>query len=124
MHYPHVVSFQSSTPTQLPSGQPADDFDDISGLTDLPARIIPVVQGRGSGVGEVTADRMVVERDIFTVVVKGDIPVDYAMRMESDYLGFPLGVVAFQRPVLYRSPETVATIVTGERIAATVQDDS
>lgn len=120
MFYPHRVTFEAPTPSQLPSGQVVNGYAAVSGLSDLPARIVPVVQGRG----ETQADRMVVERDMFTVVVKGDIEVDYAMRMESDYLGFPLGVVAFQRPVLYASPATVATIVTAERVTATAQDDS
>jgi hypothetical protein len=118
MHFPHAVTFEAPTATQLPSGQEVRSYAPIEDLTDLPARIIPVVTGRG-GVGETVGDRMVVERDMFTVVVQGDRDIDYSMRMVSDHLAFPLSVVQFQRPVLYRSPLTNATIIGGERVTAT-----
>lgn len=111
--YPHVVTFQAPTFTQLPSGQPVPEWDDVAGLTELPARFIPVV-----GMEEEQAERMVVDADRFTIVVQGDRAVEREMRAVTDYLGMELGVVKVQRPVLYRSARTYATIVTAERVTA------
>ena len=114
MIYPHTVTFEEPTEVRSPSGGVSYGYAAAAGLADLPARIVPVV-----GLDEAQADRMVVEADRFTIVVQGDRAVERTMRAVSAYLGLVLGVVRVQRPVLYRSPLTEATIVTAERISAT-----
>jgi hypothetical protein len=109
--YPHLVSFQSSAPTRTPSGGVTPGYAPIAGLTDLPARIIPEQVEDATG-------RMVVDIDRYTVIVQGDRAIDRPMRLVSDYLDAVLGVVKVQRPVLYGSPLTNATIVTAERVSA------
>lgn len=117
MIYPHTVSFREPTITQLPSGQESRSYTDAPTLSDLPARIIPTV-----GTEEDATERMVLERDLFTIVVKGDQPIERPMRAVSDYLDLELSVIKVQRPVLYRSPATYATIVTAERITTGTED--
>jgi hypothetical protein len=113
LHYPHVVTFEEPTRTRLPSGQETRTYAAVTDLTDLPARIVP------EQLEDPTA-AMVIETDRFTVVVQGDREIERSMRMVSDYLDAELSVVRVQRPVLYRSPATIATIVTAEKVTASV----
>lgn len=112
MHYPHVVSFEAPTEVRTPSGGVTYTFAAVDGLSDLPARCIPASQA-----GEADTERMILERDIWTIVVQGDHQVDVAMRANTDHAG-PLDVIRVQRPVIYRSPATNATIVTAEKVSA------
>jgi hypothetical protein len=123
MHYPHTVTFQEPVITRLPSGQESRTYADAPSLTDLPARIIPVIGTEGTaGASEEATERMVLEEDLFTIVVQGDRAIERPMRMVSDYLGLDLSVVRVQRPVLYRSAATDATLVTAERITTGIED--
>jgi hypothetical protein len=109
--YPHLVTLQQPTSSRTPSGGVTQSYAPISGLTDLPARIIPEQVEDANG-------RMIVDIDRFTVIVQGDREIERPMRLVSDYLDAVLGVVKVQRPVLYGSPLTNATIVTAERVTA------
>ena len=111
MHYPHRVTFQESVPDVLPSGQRVYSWEDVAESTDLPARIVPKQSDEQK-------DRFVVDRDLYTVIVQGDREILREMRMTSDFLGTDAGVIEVQRPVLYASPLTYATIVTVERVTA------
>lgn len=123
MYYPHTVTFREPTETRLPSGQVTYGYADALSLTDLPARIIPAIGVEGqAGMSESMEERMVLERDLFTIVVQGDRAVERPMRVVSDYLGLDLSVVRVQRPVLYRSAATDATLVTAERITTGTED--
>lgn len=113
MHYPHTVTFQVPVNTRTPSGQVVHGWENDADLTDLPARIVPVEQDRQT-------DRYVLDTDRFTIIVQGDREIDREMRAVSDFLGTEAGVVEIQRPVLYRSPQTYATIVTVERLTASL----
>lgn len=113
MNYPHTVTFEEPSIARLPSGQEDRSYVAVASLTDLPARIIPVV-----GEEEDQTERMVVEADRFTIVVQGDRAIERPMRAVSSYLSLELGVIRVQRPVLYGSALTEATIVTAERITA------
>lgn len=117
MIYPHTVTFQEPTDDQLGSGQVIHTYADVTGLSDLPARIVPEQS-------EEQADRMVIETDRYTIIVQGDRAVDRAYRVVSTFLSAVLEVVKVQRPVLYGSAATNATIVTAERIAADAEEVS
>jgi hypothetical protein len=123
VNFPHRVTFQVPTIAQLPSGQETRTYADSVTLADLPARIVPVVGIAGAaGMSEEVGDAMTLERDLFTVIVKGDIAVERPMRMVSDYLDLALSVIRVQRPTIYASPATHATIVTAERVTAGEED--
>ena len=123
MHYPHTVTFQEPVISRLPSGQEQRSYAAAPSLTALPARIIPVIGTEGvAGTSEEVTERMVVERDLYTIVVQGDRAVEQPMRVVSDYMDLDLSVVRVQRPVLYRSAKTNATIVTAERITTGIED--
>ena len=111
MRFPHLVTFEQPTEVRSASGGVTLTYAAIVALSDLPARIIPEQV-------EETAERMVVETDRFTIIVQGDRAIERPMRAVSDYLDCELSVVRVQRPVLYRSPQTNATIVTAERVTA------
>ena len=117
MIYPHTVTFQSPTPSQMPSGQVIHTYEDVVALTDLAARIVPEQEDE-------QADRMVIETDRQTIIVQGDRAVDVGYRVVSDFLDSTLEVVRVQRPVLYGSNATNATLVTAERIAADTEEVS
>lgn len=109
MRYPHTVTFQAQTEVQEASGQVTYTYADVPSLTELPARIVPEQL-------EDRADRMVVETDRFTIIVQGDRDIDRLYRVFTPYLSDVLDVAKVERPVLYRSQRTNATIVTAERI--------
>lgn len=111
MRYPHVVTFQEPTADQQPSGQVTHAYDDVAALSDLPARIVPEQL-------EDHEERATVETDRYTIVVQGDRAIERTYRVVSTFLDAVLAVVKVQRPVLYRSARTYATIVTAERVAA------
>lgn len=111
MRYPHTVTFQEPTEDRLASGQPTYAYAAVAGLTDLPARIVPQQQ-------EDQAERMVIDTDRFTIIVQGDRVIDRTYRVVSDFLDAVLDVILVQRPVLYRSAHTYATIVTAQAITA------
>lgn len=115
MIYPHRVSFQAPAITRLPSGQEVRSYDEVGDLTDLPARVIPAVSP-----GEQQQERMVTERDAWTIVVQGDHDIDVAMRAVTSGAPNPadLDVLRVQRPVLYGSSLTHATIVTAQLVTA------
>lgn len=113
MIYPHRVSFEAVVTSRLPSGQEVRSYAPIDELADLPCRVIPAVAP-----GEQQQERMVTERDVWTIVVQGDREVDVAMRAFTDHDG-PLDVLRVQRPVLYGSALTNATIVTAQLVTAT-----
>jgi head-tail adaptor len=115
VNYPHRVTFQQPTEARTPAGGFSSSYADLADLSDLPARIVPVV-----GQEDEQADRMVLDADRFTIVVQGDREVERPMRVVSDYLDLELSVIRVQRPVLYGSALTNATIVTAERITAAV----
>lgn len=117
MHYPHLVTFTEPTEVRTASGGVTYDYDAVADLTDLPARIVPVQQ-------DDQTERMVLDTDRYTVIVKGDHDIARTMRVISSFLDADLGVIQVQRPVLYRSPATYATIVTAERITAAVESGS
>jgi hypothetical protein len=114
MIYPHVVTFQSPSFTTQPSGQRVADWEDVTDLTDLPARVVPVPIGEG----EQQTDRMLMAQERYTIVVQGDREVGREMRAVADHLAEPLGVIRVQRPTLYGSALTNTTLVEAERIAA------
>ena len=119
MIYPHTVTFQSPTFTQLASGQQvAASWADVADLTDLPARVIPVPLGDG----ETQADRMLAEEERYTIVVQGDRAVERDMRAVTSHLDMTLGVVQVQRPTLYRSPYTNTTLVEAERVGVALPE--
>jgi hypothetical protein len=121
MHYPHTVTFQAPTQAQLPSGQMSPSgWTDVEDLTDLPARFIPVTIGSRTtgGYQEQWTERMLVQEEVFTIVLQGDREVERDMRAVTDYLDMTLGVVRVQRPVLGMSPLTNTTIVAAERVSA------
>lgn len=113
MIYPHTVTFQEPTPSQTAAGQVVDTYADIEGLTVLPARVVPA-----SSSGETDEQRYVLEKDVWTIIVQGDREVDEDMRAFTSHVPEPLDVVRVQRPVLYRSARTYATIVTAQRVQA------
>ena len=76
------------------------------------------------GEGDAQADRMVLSTDRFTIVVQGDRLIERDMRAVTDHVDEPLQVIQVQRPVLYRSAATYATIVEVERITATGEEGS
>lgn len=114
MIFPHTVTFQQPTASQLPSGQEVRSYAPVGDLTDLPARVVPVPFGSG----DQAADRMVLERDLYTIVVQGDRLVERDMRAVTSHVADELHVIRVQRPVLYRSPQTYTTLVTVERVSA------
>lgn len=116
MRYPHVVTFEAPSETRTASGGVALTYVADDDLTDLAARIVPVQS-------DDQTDRMVLERDLYTIIVQGDRAVDRDMRVVSTYLDASLLVIRVQRPVLYASAHTYATIVTAERVTAT-EDES
>lgn len=115
MHYPHVVTFTAPVEfSRTPSGQVLIDYEPVEGLTDLPARIIPQQM-------DDQGERMVIDTERFVIVVRGDREVTTTMRAVSDYLESDLGVIKVERPVLYRSELTRATLVTVEKVRATAE---
>lgn len=113
MLWPHTVTFQEPTRSQLPSGQVVSDWDDIVDLTDVPARVIPVV-----GDQEQRDARMLIEQERYTIVLQGDRDIGREMRAVTSHLDMALGVVRVQRPTLYGSPMTMTTLVEAERVGA------
>lgn len=116
MRYPHVVTFEAPSETRTPSGGVSLTYTADPDLTDLAARVVPVQE-------DSQIDRMVLERDLYTIIVQGDREVERDMRVVSDYLDASLLVIRVQRPVLYGSAHTYATIVTAENVTAT-EDES
>jgi hypothetical protein len=114
MNWPHTVTFQSPIETRLPSGGVTLSWDDAPGLADIPARVVPVPLGEG----DEQAERMVIDRDAFTIIVAGDRFVGRDMRAVTSHVEEPLKVTAVKRPTLYGSPHTHHTIVEAERISA------
>ena len=113
MRYPHTVTFEAPTGTRTPAGGVTLDWEPVEGLEGLPARCVPVPLGEG----EAQTDRMVLAQDRWTIVVQGDRAIERDMRAVSDHVAEPLSVIQVQRPVLYGSPRTIATIVEAERIS-------
>lgn len=113
MRYPHTVTFEEPVKDQLPSGQETRAYVAVTGLTDLPARIVPVQE-------EEQETRMVVDTDRFTLILQGDYAIERPMRAVTDFLDGILDVIKVERPVLYRSAATYATLVTAERVYAAV----
>lgn len=113
MHYPHTVTFEAPTVARTPSGGVAYEWDAVADLEDLPARCVPVPIGEG----EASNERMMLAADRWTIVVQGDRAVERDMRVVSDHMAEPLSVIRVQRPVLYGSSRTNATIVEVERIS-------
>jgi hypothetical protein len=118
--YPHTVTFETPAEVRTPAGGVTYDFAAVPALTDLPARVIPVPLGEGDD----QAERMVLDTDRFTIVVAGDHLIERDMRAMTSHLDEPLGVIRVQRPVLYRSQATNATIVEAERITASSEAGS
>jgi hypothetical protein len=114
MHYPHLVTFEAATQVRTPSGGVTLTWASAAGLADLPSRVIPVPLGEG----DEHAERMVLSQDRFTIVIAGDRAIERDMRVVASHLAEPLGVIQVQRPVLYGSAATNATIVEAERISA------
>jgi hypothetical protein len=114
VNYPHTVTFETPTQTRTPSGGVSFTWGEADDLADLPARVIPVPLGEG----DEQAERMVLSQDRFTIVIAGDRAVERDMRVVASHLAEPLGVIQVQRPVLYGSAATNATIVEAERISA------
>jgi hypothetical protein len=114
MRYPHTVTFESPTQARTPSGGVVLTWAEADDLVDLPARVIPVPLGEG----DAQAERMVLDEDRFTIVIAGDRLVGRDMRAVTSHVAEPLQVTQVQRPVLYGSQATNATIVEVERIAA------
>jgi hypothetical protein len=114
MSWPHLVTFKTPTQWRTPSGGVTLTWADVPGLIDLPARVVPVPLGEG----DTQAERMVLDRDAFTLIVAGDQAIERDMRAVASHLEEPLGVIAVKRPVLYGSPHTHHTIVEAERISA------
>ena len=117
MKYPHVVTFQSPTETRTASGGVAYDYDDVEDLSDLPCRIVPMQE-------EDQDNRMVLESDRFTIIVQGDRAIDRPMRAVSSFLDAMLDVIRVQRPVLYGSAASYATIVDAQLIRADAEAGS
>lgn len=113
MRYPHTVTFEAPSSTRTPAGGVTLGWVPVDGLEDLPARCIPVPIGEG----EVTGERMMLAEDRWTIVVQGDRAIERDMRAVSDHVAEALSVVQVQRPVLYGSSRTIATIVEAERIS-------
>jgi hypothetical protein len=106
--YNATVTFQEAVPTQTPAGQViAASYENVSGLIDLPARVIAVLEER-------EGERMIVTEDRFTIIVKGDHAIRSEMVALTEQGVFDVERVA--RPTLGR-PATLATIVIAERVA-------
>ena len=60
-----LVTFQAPTEARKPSGQVTYTYANIAGLTDLPARVVPVVER------EQSTDRMVLTSDLWEIIVQG-----------------------------------------------------
>lgn len=118
MIWPHTVTFQEPTQSQLPSGQVSNEWDDVVDLTDIPARVIPVTIGSrvSGGDQDERTERMMLEQERYTLVLQGDREVGREMRAVTSHLDMTLDVVRVQRPTLYGSPATFTTLVEAERI--------
>ena len=113
MHYPHTVTFEAPVEGRTPAGGVSLEWEPVDGLEALPARCVPVPLGEG----EATGERMTLAEDRWTIVVQGDRAIERDMRAVTDHVAEPLSVVRVQRPVLYGSARTNATIIEAERIS-------
>jgi hypothetical protein len=104
--YPHTVTFQAATKSQTGSGQEVVTWADVDELSDLRALVI-------AATSETTGDRMVLDRDLYQIIVEGDRAIEVAMSATTDYATGTFGVIRVVRPV---APMPDATIVTAERV--------
>lgn len=105
--YPHLVTFQQATQTRKPSGAVVKTYGDVTGLVSLPALVI-------AQVADDETDRMVLERDLFQIIVSGDRAVVPAMVATTTFTAGTFEVIRVVRPV---PPMPDATIVTAERVS-------
>jgi len=105
--YPHTVTFRQATETRKPSGAVTKTWADVSGLTSLRALVIAAVD-------EDQTDRMVLERDVYQIIVEGDRAVEPEMTATTSYAAGTFEVIRVVRPV---APMPNATIVTTERVS-------
>ena len=112
--YPHTVTFQTPTEARKPSGAVTLTYANATGLVDLPALVIAASRDRGGGRTDDQTDRMVLERDMYQVIVSGDRAVVPDMVALTDYAAGVYEVIRVVRPV---APMPNATIVTVERVA-------
>lgn len=106
--FPQTVTFQAATEVRKPSGGVTYTYANVAELTDLPARIIPVVT-------EAETERMVLTTDLFQIVVQGDRAVLPAMVVLTTEGVFD--VIRVARPTTRRQ-RTLATLVTAQQVAA------
>lgn len=104
--FPHTVTFQQATKTRSPAGQETLTYSNVTGLTDLPALVIAVVT-------EDQGERMVLERDLYRIIVEGDRAIEPGMAAMTDYASGVFDIIRVVRPV---APMPMATIVTTERV--------
>lgn len=103
-----LVTFQAPTEARKPSGQVTYTYSNVAGLTDLLARVIPVVE-------ESDTDRMVLTSDLWEIIVQGDRAVEVSMAALTT-VGV-MDIVRVARPTTRRQ-RTLATIVTAQLVAA------
>ena len=104
--YPHTVTFQAATKSRKPSGQEVVTWGNVTGLVDLRALVIASKVETGT-------DRMVLDRDLYQILVEGDRAIEVAMSATTDYATGTFGVIKVVRPV---APMPNTTIVTAERV--------
>lgn len=105
--FPHTVTFQEPTESRKPSGAVTLTYSNVTGLVDLQALVI-------AATSDDQTDRMVLERDMYQIIVSGDRAVVPDMVALTSYASGVFEVVKVVRPV---APMPDATIVTAERVA-------
>lgn len=106
--FPTTVTFQEPVIERSPAGQVViDSYDNVTDLTELPARIAPRVE-------EAAGERMVTTEDLFEIYVEGDRAVRPEMYVLSEAGVFDIKRVA--NPTL-GNPMTLVTVVVAERVA-------
>lgn len=106
--YPDLVTFQAPTEARASSGQVTYTYANIEGLTDLPARVVPVIEEDGT-------DRMVLTTDLWEIIVQGDRAIE--VNMAALTTRGVMDVVRVARPTTTRQ-RTLATIVRAQLVAA------
>jgi hypothetical protein len=107
MRFRDRVTFQAPTEVRTDSGGVSYTYANITALTDLPARVIPVIE-------EERGERMVTTTDLYEIIVQGNQPIEANMAALTTEGVFDVLRVA--NPP-HDWPATLATIVMAERVA-------
>lgn len=102
------VTFQEAVPGRTPAGQVvATEYENVAGLTDLPARIVPATE-------EKAGERMVTIEDLFEIYVAGNQAIRPDMVCLAEEAVYDIKRVATPTQM---APAVLATIVLAQRVS-------